>query len=301
MYSAEINRKQPALLMLLVDQSYSMLEPWGQGVGSKSEALAAAVNNAIGNAVLMCNKGGEKVYNYLEIGVFGYGATTGPILHGADPNRPILPIDDVATNPRRVDTVRRRAPDGAGGVIEIEQTAPIWVDPVADGGTPMAAAFTQAEPVIETWCAAHPKSYPPLIINVTDGASTDGDPSPVAARIRELRTDDGQALVFNLHLSAIAALPVIFPTSAAGLTDSYARMLFDMSSILPPAMLDAAASCGYSVQPESRGFLFNAAAAEVLDFLNMGTVAATPTAPQDLLDPAGDRRDDSGIDRPGIA
>ncbi|WP_069162898.1 vWA domain-containing protein [Nocardia altamirensis] len=296
MYSAEINRKQPALLMLLVDQSFSMSEPWGQAGGSKAEALSTAVNNLLGNAVLLCSKGGEKIYNYFEVGVLGYGPATGPILHGADRSRPVLPVQDIANNPRRVDTVTRRVPDGAGGVVAIQQQMPVWVDPVADGATPMVDAFSQAEPVIAAWCAAHPSSFPPIVINVTDGASTDGDPTEAAIRIHDLRTDDGAALVFNLHLTGLISQPVIFPNSAAGLTDPNARMLFEMSSPLPPSMLEAAASMNYPVQTGSRGFLYNADAAMVIDFLDIGTRAVTPTGLKELTDggnspdgPAGDR------------
>ncbi|MBF6333560.1 VWA domain-containing protein [Nocardia transvalensis] len=297
MYSAEINRKQPALLALLVDQSFSMSEPWGRSGGSKADALAAAVNNLLGNAVLLCSKGGEKIYNYFEVGVFGYGAGTGPILHGAERTRPILPVDEVANNPRRVDTVSRRVPDGAGGVIEEQQQMPVWVDPIADGATPMVSAFSQVEPVIATWCAEHPSSFPPIVINVTDGASTDGDPCEIAARIRALGTDDGEALVFNLHLSGAVSQPVIFPNSDAGMTDPNARMLFEMSSPLPPAMLEAAASMKYPVQSGSRGFLYNADAAMVIDFLDIGTRAVTPTGLKDLTDGANGS-DASAVDRP---
>ncbi len=51
------------------------------------------------------------------------------------------------------------------------------------------------------WADAHSSSYPPTIIHVTDGASTDGDPSAVAAALRQMSTSDGECLLFNLHIS----------------------------------------------------------------------------------------------------
>lgn len=283
MYSAEINRKQPALLMLLVDQSFSMSEPSGQGQGTKAEALALAVNNLLGNAVLLCSRGGEKVYNYFEVGVLGYGASLGPILHGAAAERPVLPVKELADNPRRVDKVTRRVSDGAGGVVPVQQQMPVWVDPVADGATPMVSALGYAEPVIASWCAAHPSSFPPIVINVTDGASTDGDPRAASDRLRALSTDDGATLVFNLHLSAMGGQAVAFPDSAAGLSDPNAQRLFDASSVLPPAMLEASAALGYPVRNGSRGFLYNADVTMVIDFLDIGTRAVTPTGLGDLI------------------
>ncbi|WP_433672431.1 VWA domain-containing protein [Nocardia sp. CA-136227] len=284
MYSAEINRKQPALLLLAIDQSYSMLDPWAETGQSKAAALAAAVNNLLGNAVLLCSRGDERVYGYFEIGVFGYGLEVGPVLHGTDADHPIASVEQVADNPLRVDTVSRRVPDGAGGVVSVQQQMPVWVDPLANGATPMVAAFTAIEPVIKSWCAAHPDSFPPIVINVTDGMSTDGVPNQVVERIRNLGTEDGQALVFNLHLSGVQSQPIRFPGTAEGLTDPDALTLFELSSVLPPSMLDAAAAVGYSVAPGSRGFLFNADATTVIDFLDIGTRSVTPTGLGELTD-----------------
>ncbi|WP_280276693.1 VWA domain-containing protein [Nocardia wallacei] len=277
MYSAEINRKQPALLLLVIDQSYSMLEPWAETGQSKAAALAAAVNNLLGNAVLLCSRGDEEVHGYFELGVLGYGSAVGPVLHGSDDSHLILSVGQVADNPLRVDTVTRRVPDGAGGVVAVQQQMPIWVDLAANGATPMTAAFTAIEPVVESWCAAHPSSFPPIVINVTDGLSTDGEPRAVVDRIRQMGTDDGQVLVFNLHLSGLVSQPVRFPNSAAALSDSNAAMLYELSSELPPSLLDAASALGYSVEPGARGFLYNADAATVIDFLDIGTRSVTPT------------------------
>ncbi|MFE3983331.1 VWA domain-containing protein [Nocardia tengchongensis] len=302
MYSAEINRKQPALLMLLLDHSFSMSESSGQGQGTKAQVLALAVNNLLGNAVLLCSRGGEKIYNYFDVGVVGYGATIGPILHGASDEQPVLPVKDLADNPRRVDAVTRRVPDGAGGVVPVQQQMPIWVDPVADGATPMVSALQRAEPTIAAWCAAHPSSFPPIVINVTDGVSTDGDPREAAARIRGLSTDDGAALVFNLHLSALSGQAVTFPDSAEAFNDPNAHILFEASSVLPPALLEAAAALGYSVRAGSRGLLYNADVTMVIDFLDIGTRAVTPTGLKDLIsttDAAGYGSDDDAPDDDG--
>ncbi|MFQ6326064.1 VWA domain-containing protein [Nocardia sp. CWNU-33] len=296
MYSAEINRKQPALLLLAIDQSYSMLELWAETGQSKSAALAAAVNNLLGNAVLLCSRGDERVYGYFELGVLGYGSEVGPVLHGSDAGHLVVSVEQVADNPLRVDTVTRRVPDGAGGVVSVQQQMPIWVDPAANGATPMVAAFTAIEPVVESWCAAHPESFPPIVINVTDGMSTDGEPRDVVNRIRELGTDDGQVLVFNLHLSGTPSQPVRFPNSAGGLTDPNAAMLYELSSELPPSLLDAASAMGYAVQPGARGFLYNADAATVIDFLDIGTRSVTPTGLGELTEGRDDESDDDGPD-----
>jgi hypothetical protein len=276
-YSAEINRAQPACLLLLIDQSISMSALWADTGTSKAEQLALAVNRLLGNAVLLCSKGDDRVYDYFEVGVLGYRSNVRSILHGSTDLQPLVPISDLALNPKRVDQVARKVPDGAGGIVEVMTPIPVWVDPLADGSTPMVAAVDTAERVVAAWSAAHLRSFPPIIINVTDGASTDGDPRDAAARLRDVQTSDGPALLFNVHLSAGARNPVSFPDSVAGLPDRLASVLFDMSSMLPPSMLDAAASLGYDVGPGSRGFLYNADATSMIEFLDIGTRAVTPT------------------------
>ena len=48
---------------------------------------------------------------------------------------------------------------------------------------------------------------------------------------------DGNALLFNLHISARGEKPDLFPTSEIGLADDHAWLLFRMSSPLAPSML----------------------------------------------------------------
>ncbi|WP_238010307.1 VWA domain-containing protein [Dactylosporangium sp. AC04546] len=277
MYSAEINRNQPACLLLLIDQSTSMSSAWADTGTTKAGQLALAVNRILGNAVMLCTKGDNRVFDYFEVGILGYGEGVRPILHGARPGHEVLPISELAFNPMRLDQVRRKVPDGGGGVVEIQTTLPVWVDAVADGWTPMVAAMQEAERLMADWCAGHRRSFPPIVMNITDGESTDGDPRDAAARLRSTGTGDGGTLLFNIHLASGAGNAATFPDSATGLPDHYASLLFDMSSPLPPPMSAAAEHLGYQVQPGSRGFLYNAEAYRMIEFLDIGTRAATPT------------------------
>jgi hypothetical protein len=84
-------------------------------------------------------------------------------------------------------------------------------------------------------------------------------------------TEDGGALLFNVHLSERRAPAVEFPSSDEGLPDSFARRLFSMSSPLPPHLQAAARQEGYAVDDGTRGFVFNADAAAVIQFLDIGT------------------------------
>jgi hypothetical protein len=108
-------------------------------------------------------------------------------------------------------------------------------------------------------------------MNLTDGQPTDGDPREAAAELRSLASSDGNVLVFNAHLSDKQDKPIEFPAEESGLPDDFARLLFRMSSELPPKLLEAAKNAGLPAAPKSRGFVFNADLVAVIRFLDIGT------------------------------
>lgn len=271
-YTAEISRANPGFFIILLDQSGSMSDPFGgqaQG-GSKADALASAINRILQELVIKCSKD-ISVYRYFAVSIIGYGASVGPVLGGALVGQPMVWIDDIYANPLRVDEVNKKVPDGAGGLIETKVAMPIWFDPVANNGTPMAQAFQFALTLTQNWVAEHPASFPPIVINITDGESTDGDPTLIAEKIKALEVQDGSALVMNLHLSSSRAASSLFPDSSAGLPDKYAEMLFNMSSELPGGMRETASELDYKLGAGSRAFVFNAQLQDAIQFLIIGT------------------------------
>jgi Mg-chelatase subunit ChlD len=274
-YGAQISRAHPSCLLFLIDQSGSMSDPVGGEPGrSKAERLADAINRLLYELVIRCTKDQtEGIRNYYDIGVIGYGSRVGPALGGLLAGRDLVPVPEVGDNPARVEDRHRKIEDGAGGLIEQTVKFAIWFDPVANGGTPMCQALQQARGILQSWVQNHPTSFPPIVINITDGEATDGDPRSPAEDIRALATQDGNVLLFNLHLSSRAGEPVLYPESEAGLSDQFARQLFEMSSPLPPHIRAAAQSAGYAVGPQPRGFAFNADMVEVIKFLDIGTRA----------------------------
>jgi hypothetical protein len=138
----------------------------------------------------------------------------------------------------------------------------------------MCEALRKAAEVLVQWCDSHPDSYPPTIIHVTDGQSTDGDPEQIAESLRLISTNDGQSLLFNLHIDTSGTQGIIFPQSESGLPDTYSRMLFRMSSPFPPHLVSAAKEKGYSATSESRFFGYKAGYESIVDFFDIGTRAS---------------------------
>lgn len=273
-YTAEINRAKPTAFCFLIDQSGSMDDAWGLDSGKrKCDAVADAINRLLATLVLRCAKG-EDVRDYFQVAVIAYGGAVRSGFGGGLSGRQFVPISEVADNPLRVETRSRKEDDGAGGLIERSVRFPVWFEPSAHGNTPMCAALEEAHQIVRAWTELYPLSYPPSVINISDGEPTDGSPRAVADRLKEIGTNDGKTLLFNIHISGMVKRPIEFPETQVGLPDEFAQQLFDMSSVLPPKLLEEARREGFSVTPASRGFAFNADLRALIQFLDIGTRTA---------------------------
>lgn len=269
-YQAEISRDNPTCFLFVIDQSGSMDEK-AEGGRSKAQFVADVLNKTLYTLVTNCSKA-DGVRNYFNVGVLSYsgsdvgngfgGALSGGIMHS---------ISEIGEKPLRVEERAKKIDDGAGGIIEQKTKFPVWFDPKSSGGTPMRAALTKAMETLADWCDAHRGSYPPTILHVTDGQSTDGGPEDVADGLRQISTDDGQCLLFNLHVTIGGGQEIVFPTSETALVDEYSRMLFRMSSSLPVHLAKFAGDKGYSITDGSRGFIFNGDPKCIVDFFEIGT------------------------------
>lgn len=281
-YSAEISRNNPTAFLFVIDRSGSMNEQTPEGL-AKAQMLSDVMNRLFSELILKCTKA-EGVRNYFEMGVIGYDSTVGVVnpLPGELVDSWLNPVSLFETNPLRLEQRTKKIPDGAGGVIETLIRFPVWFDPIAQGGTPMCAALSKAYDILNGWCENHPNAYPPLLVHVTDGQSTDGDPEEIAKNIQQLSTEDGNVLVFNIHLSKQGGREMMFPSSVQNLPDSYAEKLFKMSSILPEKIVNLARNEEIDVSSESRGFAYQVSdLASLVAFLDIGTRAATDTVELD--------------------
>ncbi len=279
-YSQEISRQNKACFLFLLDQSFSMEEPLGNSSNRKCDELVGAINGWLQNMAIRAS-GDQGIKDWMDVGVFGYrtdrnaspiiqSALTGPLA-----GRTLVSITEVGDHPARIDTrVQRIADEDTGEMIEVPCDVPVWVDPVAEGGTPMCHMFYRAHEILSEWIGRHPRSFPPIVVHITDGESQDGDPIPYADAVKRLATEDGNVLLFNCHLSMTAADPFLFPAADQGLPDELARGLFHMSSVLPDPFVRHAVGEGLAIQNGARGMAFNADMVCLIQFLNMGTQAA---------------------------
>jgi hypothetical protein len=236
----------------------------------KSDFVADVVNKTLHDLVIRCTKA-EEIRNYYHVAIIGYGGKLQSVFSGALAGRSIIPIGEVADNPARLDVRMKKVPDGAGGLVEQQVRFPIWIDAGASGGTPMCAALSQAKSVLEQWLAEHRNGFPPTILHLTDGESTDGDPSSIGQELLSLGTSDGACLLFNCHVSSQRSAKVEYPASSNGLPDQFAVTLFGISSTLPESFRKAAEQTGVKVAEGAKGFVFNGDPTSVVQFFEIGT------------------------------
>jgi hypothetical protein len=255
-YEQQLNRQRPGCVILMVDRSGSMEEPFFGTTTPKKAVVAEVLNDFLAELVLRCVKNaGEPPRDYYEVGVVGYGAGVSWLLGGSGP----IPVSELA--------------DLGDRVPRNDKGYPVWVGPAADNGTPYGAALDEVGRVLHGWIRRHPASFPPMIVNLTDGAPDDGDPTIWVDRIRTLSTDDGAVLLFNINLSAHPGAPSLFPNTDVYLGDQFARDLFAQSSVLPDPMLQQARAMGLDVSSGARGFGFNVGFGAIAQFLRIGTSA----------------------------
>jgi hypothetical protein len=269
-YGAEISRGNPTCFIFLLDQSGSMADSFGEHAVRKADFVADAVNRTLHDLVIRCTKT-EEVRNYYEIAVIGYGSRVQPVLSGSLTGKILTPISELADAPARVERRNKKVPDGAGGIVEQQVGFPIWVDPGAAGKTPMCQAFELVKSTLEEWLPGHKTSFPPIVLHLTDGESTDGDPSELGRQIGQYATQDGEALLLNCHVSSHYRGKVQYPSDESDLPDDFAKMLFRISSVLPDQFCRAGEQIGLDVRAGARGCVFNGDPVAVAQFFDIGT------------------------------
>lgn len=271
-YSAEISRNNPSCFLFVIDQSGSMSDNYVSVGKPKSEALADVINRMLQQLVIKCAKS-EGVRDYYNVGVIGYGANgVGPAFGGGLSGKNLVPISEIANNPARIEERTKRISDGAGGLVDTSVKFPIWFDPTANGGTPMKEAFRKANIIMADWISTNPNCFPPVVIHITDGESTDGDPTEEMNKLTSQASSDGNVILFNLHTNARSVNPISFPGPEVQLPDQNSEKLFYGASLLPSFMRNVAAQeFGLNLSDDARAFVLNGDIDLIITAIEIGT------------------------------
>ena len=165
-YTQSISRQNKACFLFLLDQSFSMEEPLGNSSNRKCDELVAAINGWLQNMAIRAS-GDEGIKDWMDIGVFGYRTDqqANPIiesaLQGPLAGRMLVSISEIGAAPARIDTRMQYLPDEeTGEIFQVPCEMPVWVDPRAEGGTPMCHMLYLAHQILAEWIGQHPRSFP---------------------------------------------------------------------------------------------------------------------------------------------
>ena len=273
-YEKQMSSAEPGLILIMVDQSYSMTDTYIKQPQPKNKAEFAsmAVNRVI-NEIIIANTDGLNIKNRCFMAVIGYGQTV-EVLQADE-------LNEIVNKTLRTEKMKKSVSDGAGGIIEVDFEMPIWVDSKAANGTPMHEAFANARAVISEWIKNNPNNAAPIVVNISDGEPNDSKATELEAKqLMDLKTSDGNVLLFNAHISEKSLGQVIIPNSSSQLSEANAQFLFGISSEIPDSMYGAATASGFQPQSGSRGMVFNADAETLVRLLNFGSSGATGSANQ---------------------
>lgn len=269
-YEMQWSSATPGLLIILMDQSGSMLNGY-DGNDSKTVFAAKAVNRVI-DTIIQKNFDGESPKNRCFISIIGYNHDVKELNSGY--------LKELDANPIRVENLKKKESDGAGGIIEVDYPMPIWVEPITqDGATNMKGAFEMAKAIIEKWMQDKPGNPAPVIINISDGVPFyDGkdvadcmkETIGVAQSIMNLSVADGNVLIFNALISA-AGQNQVFPNSLEECTKPESKFLFEISSIIPDAYKAIAKAKELPVKDGSRGCIFEADGVQLISLIDFGS------------------------------
>jgi hypothetical protein len=259
----------PGLLIILLDQSGSMLSDYE---GTTRTAFASlAVNKVIDN-IIQKNFDGDAPKNRCFISVIGYNHNVRELCSGW--------LKDLDEKPLRYETLKKKTPDGTGGICEIEIKQPVWVEPIdKDGATNMLGAFSLAKDLVEKWINDNPDWPAPVIINISDGVPYyDGkdyhdcmeETIVLAKEIMGMTNSDGNVLIFNAQIDSSNG-SVVCPNDRSKFSQEGAQFLFDITSEIPESYKAAAAKNELPIEDGSRGCIFGADGVQLIQLIDFGS------------------------------
>ena len=147
----------PGLLIILLDQSGSMLSPYAAGK-SRTEFASLAVNKVIDN-IISKNYDGEAPKNRCFISVIGYNHDVKELCSGW--------LKDLDENPLRYETAKEKQYNRNGGIIEVEVKQPVWIEVKSESDdSAKELALDEAKKILLKWIENQGKTSLPIIFNI---------------------------------------------------------------------------------------------------------------------------------------
>ncbi len=279
-YTAQITRNTPTAFIFMIDQSVSMQKEtqlYGETM-AMSEAVARIVNHQINELVLRCIKGSE-TRDYYDIAIIGYGENAYSGWKGELEGRDFVKPSELKEHPYKKITIKKETRTRKGiKVVEVEEVQ--WIEADATKSwTRVHHAFDKAKQLLQNWMNEHHDKdcYPPTIINITDGEFNGASKEYVLQQANELKsmfTNDGNVILFNIHISANKGMSVTCPADKKEVSSNVlATTLYELSSLLPERYSDRIADLRNDTIPSDRytAMSVNADMSTLIQLMDIGT------------------------------
>ena len=279
-YSQSITREHRTAFLLLLDRSGSMRERVlfdGREV-TKACAVAETANRFLFELTERARRS-DGVRDYYDVAVLSYSGDTVESLLCEHPE--FIPVSELARRrtEQSVWSREHELPDGRHTIVTT--VTPRHILPHAEGRTPMFNAMDEACNMLRRWCddPRNAASFPPVVLNITDGEFSDcgeEELADISRSIRALGTDNGNVLLLNIHIASGSGAPMIFPTEdEIPLAGRNAEIMARCSSRMPASFEPVIRQYrGRTAEPPFIGMSYNAPITEVLNIINIGSISA---------------------------
>ncbi len=209
----------------------------------------------------------DKVKDRMQVAVVGYNSRVYPLFQGT-----LTELDDFLANYTRDNFLQDRPEVKPQGLTHMGDAVAYMAN--------LASRFVEGQ---RSKGVTVPQA---VIMHISDGFPEERDRtdeearrhfSEEARRIMEIKCDDGDLLLFNIHFNPGSERPeTVMPDTVDGITDEDVRLLYDNSSVIPDDWISYARAQGFDTAANgSRGMISNAhEPAQLLRFLSFGTLTA---------------------------
>ena len=272
-YRQTISTDNPALVIIAIDQSGSMMGPFTNHsmIVSKSE-IASMIASAMIDEMIYRSRQRGVLHRYFDFSILGYSRQdVYPLVNSSIHPAPITVLDGIQPTFKRR-TIEHLTPDNHL-FLALERYSE-WIIPQAAGITPMVDMLDTVTEIVSEWCnnQQNQDSFPPIIINITDGLDGTEYNRHLFQRCEELKqigTKDGKCLLFNIYIdSTPPSERHNFPNLETLSADCNILPLARMSSILPELFHPLARKHNSTAEPDYRALCYNAVGLSIIPLLN---------------------------------
>ncbi len=256
-----ISSSYPAHIVMIIDQSSMMSEPYSKGK-TKAEYVVDDINNFINQLIFMCCAG-DNIKDWFYISIVGHSNNEIKLIESKY-------LSEFAENPIRIVKVKKTVADGAGGWVEIEEEKAEYINPYCEGVSNLFSAFKHIQVLISDWM--NQKQYlSTLIINISGGYTAEWQmTTKVIEKIKNLKSNGENSFLFNWLLDSNSS-NLEFPSLDNVYENSFtSHLFFEWSSYMSGQMIDNCKRFGFNVHQGAK-FFSNKGINNVLNLINIGS------------------------------